>query len=815
MEMQKRSLGSQPSLVSQPITVTSNTDNNAGLSETYLKCMQESTVGVFPEDKGAMNAYEVYKSSPETRLMKSEADKRIYADALIHPPGFAPLWYLCGKVLSQMYEPNELIDLVKNDPIIMRSYYETLSLDLPLEKCYYIDDESYWKRYVLTRHNDPGLQVKKIDWKNKGITMKFEKYLQQLSVGGFDEVEMESLSDKIKFYVTDLHIERLRSIDERTLLKHVRRDDICSSSGSSTTIPSSDVGAEEQLEAEEEDTASRSGGSRNSSMRSSQSGSNKHVTLIPIVSQPMHTIRGLSSITSVYSTWNYNSRSITSLWYDGDDTEFEDKLIRKEKRTAQRLRRQKRAECKEGKRIAEERTKVEAEAAAKAAEEKEAKERLAKRRAARQKKKGDDEMISVFDMKVEPPEEEEDIIALNALNKDKIRQLQVAMRDPAIADFCHHVDLRLLKYFPYLNTLRIEFNGPPPPAKYEDWHYHISTRDIERLAEGLRSLGGLQVFRLRNSRLNAHKLFLLTRSLKTIHSLKIVDFSYDNLKDDCGEGLHELFQRTTSIVSLDLTGNELGAEAICDLARALGGYDGCCQYLSLAHSTLNTDALNLFCLHIANTDQVRELCLRGAIISQEGIKNCIAQQLIPYHRVLRAIDMSGVIIDTDVACEILKSFRNNYKIRRFDVRGCDLPAELEVDFEILVNRNKFLFIYPAIGDTRISITDIDQSLKKTRNKILLRAIEAVEARDECLKLRPNLFHRGSEAPSSIFDFHLEQLNDEEKEEEEGGAEAELYEEESLSSTTKFHTEDPNKFNKHEIMSRFWYFDIPRGPHPNY
>lgn len=482
--MQKRSLGSEPSLVNQPIKITSNLDNKTGLSETYLRCMQESSVGVFPEDKGAMNAYEVYKSSPETRLMKSESDKRIYADALIHPPGFAPLWYLCGKALSKMYEPNELIDLVKNDPIIMRSYYKTLSLDLPLEKCYYIDDESYWKRYVLSRHKDPGLQVKKINWKNKGITMKFEKYLQELSAGYWDEVETESLSAKINIYVTDLHIDHLRSIDEHTLLKHVRRDDVCSSSGSSTTIPSSSVSAEEQLEAEEEeDIESKSEGSRKSILRTSQSGSNKHVLLGPTINQPMRNIRGFSSTTSVYSTWNFNSRSINSLWFDANDTELEDKSIRKEKRIAQRLRRQKRTECKERERFAEERAKIEAEAAAKAAKEKAAKERLAKRRAERQKKKGDVEMISVFDMEVEPPEEEDDIIVLNALNKDKIKQLQVAMRDPAIADYCHHADLRLLKYFPFLNTLRIEFNGPPPPVKYEDWHYHVSTRDIERLAE--------------------------------------------------------------------------------------------------------------------------------------------------------------------------------------------------------------------------------------------------------------------------------------------------------------------------------------------
>lgn len=167
-------------------------------------------------------------------------------------------------------------------------------------------------------------------------------------------------------------------------------------------------------------------------------------------------------------------------------------------------------------------------------------------------------------------------------------------------------------------------------------------------------------------------------------------------------------------MSLDLTGNELGPEAICDLARALGGYEGCCQYLSLAHNTINTDALELFCIHIANTMQVRELSLRGAIISQEGIKSCIALQLIPNHKVLRGIDLSGVVIDYDVACEILNALKNNYKIRKFDVRGCDLPADLEVDFEILVKRNKFLFTYPAIGDTRRSIEDIDESLKRTK-----------------------------------------------------------------------------------------------------
>lgn len=481
--MQKRHLGSD----NQP--VMSKSDNNVVLSEIYLRCMQESSVGVFPEDKDAMNAYEVYKSSFETRLLKSEADKRIYADALIHPTGFAPLWYLCGKVLSKMYEPNELIDLVKNDPIILRSYYETLSIDLPLDKCYYIDDERYWKRYVLAYHKDSSMQVKKIDWKNKGITMKFEKHLQQLSAEYWDEAAMESLSNKIKFYVTDLHIEHLRSIEERTLLKYVKRDDICSSSSSSTTISSSNDSIKEQREAEkEEEIETKSEGSRKSSIRSSRSSSNRRVFLGPAMNeyaykQPMDNIMAISSGASVYTTWNYNLKSTNSMWFDANDAELEDKSIRNEKRVAQRLRRQKRAECKERKQIAEEQAKVEAEAAARVAEENAAKDRLAKRRSARNKKKGDIEMISVFDMEVEPPEEDDDSVASNALNKDKIKQLQVAMRDPAIADYCHHVDLRLLKYFPFLTTLSIAFNGPPPPAKYEDWYFHVSTRDIERLAE--------------------------------------------------------------------------------------------------------------------------------------------------------------------------------------------------------------------------------------------------------------------------------------------------------------------------------------------
>lgn len=104
-------------------------------------------------------------------------------------------------------------------------------------------------------------------------------------------------------------------------------------------------------------------------------------------------------------------------------------------------------------------------------------------------------------------------------------------------------------------------------------------------------------------------------------------------------------------------------------------------------------------------------------------------------------------------------------------------------------------------------------MKYFRNKILLRAIEEVERREECLNLRPNLFHRDSEAASSIFNFHQEQAK--EKEEEEVIAETEVYEEECSSSTTNFHYEDPNRFDKDEITSRFWYFDIPKGPHPNY
>uniref|UniRef100_W8B827 T-complex-associated testis-expressed protein 1 n=1 Tax=Ceratitis capitata TaxID=7213 RepID=W8B827_CERCA len=808
------------------------------LSETYVRCMQQSSVGVQPEDKELVNAYEVYKTSLETRKLASEADKRLYADAIINPLGSAPLSYICAKALAKIYAPNELVDLVKNDALVMRAYYDAMDIDLPLEKCCDIDDEKYWKRFVVSRHKDPSMQVQKIKWKNMGIKMKLESILQQIKPEYWDPIELRPLAEKIKYYITDLHIEHLRALDERFLLNHFMRDDLCSTTSSdTTTIPSSTTPSEYEGEEEESNDGKSSVSTAISWSKGGGSKKSTHPGTVKTAKQPV--FEDGSSKLSMYSIWSYKFRSFNETWLD-EISDVDEKEIRREKREAQRARRRIRDECKERKRIKEEQAEMERELAERAAAEKAVKDSLARRRAARRaknRKADEDEMISVFDMEVEPPEENLFDDVSDARNPEKLKRIYEAMKDPAFVDFCHHLDLRFLEYFPYLTNLIIEFNGPAPPTKYEDWHFNVSTRDIQQLAEGLRYLSRLTVFALRNSRLNAKKLYTLTRSLKNIYALQSVDFSYDSLKDDCGEGLYELFQKTYSIKSLDLTGNELGTDAICELARALGGYDGCCQYLSLARNRLNEETIKLLCMHINNTSQVRELCLRGALLTQDGIRKCIAWQLIPNHKVLRGLDLSGVPIDANVAAELLKALKDNYKIRKFDICGCDIPVEMEIDFEILLKRNKFLFNYPSIGDRRKSVEDIDASIMKTKNKILLRAIDEVDKRNECLSQRPVEFQHFSRKSGitakqnsqlKLTDLTDEGVEDIEEEEVVDGVEEEDEEEEEVEGSeqhfskeyrrnyfNKPYFEDANAFNKNEVLSRFWYFDKPKRVFPNY
>ncbi|XP_026848132.1 uncharacterized protein LOC113566494 isoform X1 [Drosophila persimilis] len=130
-------------------------------------------------------------------------------------------------------------------------------------------------------------------------------------------------------------------------------------------------------------------------------------------------------------------------------------------------------------------------------------------------------VMGVFSMKVEPePEDDEDKI-VDSRNKEKV--LERLRRYDFPSEHCHHIDLSFVRFFDNLVSFTLEFLGPHMGRDFHKRHLRFSTEDVVRLARGLQELDKLQIFRLRNSRMDHLKLHVLCRVLKNLKALEVID----------------------------------------------------------------------------------------------------------------------------------------------------------------------------------------------------------------------------------------------------------------------------------------------------
>ncbi|EDW27938.1 GL21425 [Drosophila persimilis] len=130
-------------------------------------------------------------------------------------------------------------------------------------------------------------------------------------------------------------------------------------------------------------------------------------------------------------------------------------------------------------------------------------------------------VMGVFSMKVEPePEDDEDKI-VDRRNKEKV--LERLRRYDFPSEHCHHIDLSFVRFFDNLVSFTLEFLGPHMGRDFHKRHLRFSTEDVVRLARGLQELDKLQIFRLRNSRMDHLKLHVLCRVLKNLKALEVID----------------------------------------------------------------------------------------------------------------------------------------------------------------------------------------------------------------------------------------------------------------------------------------------------
>ncbi|KNC25601.1 hypothetical protein FF38_05795 [Lucilia cuprina] len=190
-----------------------------------------------PNDTALKRAYGIYKPSPQTIQLLSEQRRSVYTEAFIENTNLGTLSDLCVRVLARSFGPQPL-PIVASNPCLLQVHYDALDVDLPLEKCYHLTDDRFWKRVVLAKHHDKTLAVKNnVNWKDLGVSLKYVELVESCPAEYWPEEEMKDLALKVKDFVSEMHIKRLQSLKERSFAKYFNSE--------------SESGSEEEEEGEE------------------------------------------------------------------------------------------------------------------------------------------------------------------------------------------------------------------------------------------------------------------------------------------------------------------------------------------------------------------------------------------------------------------------------------------------------------------------------------------------------------------------------------------------------------------------------------
>lgn len=352
------------------------------------------------------------------------------------------------------------------------------------------------------------------------------------------------------------------------------------------------------------------------------------------------------------------------------------------------------------------------------------------------KKRNEKKMpLSVYDLQVEPePIDDKDKVIYKQQQLSRIKKYNYP------AEHCHHIDLSFVRYFDLLTSLTFEFLGPCEQRKYHQRHLNFSYTDMTRLGKGVRTLSHLQIFRLRNSRMDRIKLIILCRALRDLDSLEVVDLGGNRLGDDSSIGLGILLKRRVMLRSLELENNELKNFALETLGCALRRYksvdsDSSLRYLGLNYNPVSNIGLGTLFEEIIGTQHVQELSING--LHKVGGVTFVEQvsTLLRNHAPLRRLRMAANPLPVHVSKNLLRSLEQNHKVVEFDCRGCDLKEQEEYEAEVIVRRNEYEEKNTFIGDTTQTEESLLELLLSRRHPIRAKLEKERAKLDECLLYR--------------------------------------------------------------------------------
>lgn len=367
--------------------------------------------------------HKLYKPLPHTLKLKSEQGRTVFPELFIENPRLGTLADLCIAALINAYGPDP-IPYVAQNPLYLDIHYDSISVEIPLSKCYRIMNEHFWKRVVLAKSRNKALAFVKdgINWKNLGVSLKYIEMVQDCPAEYWPAEQMNNLAIKIQDFVTSIEIHYLQSLQQSSFNKFFVK------TPEETSSEEDEDDDDESSEDEEEEIISESSKSSDTEVMPEEEDEERTESQIALFQQRLEEKR----------LQRLKRRQIRET---------------KRKERERRARRRARRRAKREKRLAQELF-------------------LAKKR--KQK------IRDFFDIIVSEEETDEDDKIIDTRNIDLYLSHKLKFDYPP--EHCHHLEMSFLQYFINLETFSIEFMPNWLGSNYHNRYFNCSYKDIEVLS---------------------------------------------------------------------------------------------------------------------------------------------------------------------------------------------------------------------------------------------------------------------------------------------------------------------------------------------
>lgn len=253
---------------------------------------------------------------------------------------------------------------------------------------------------------------------------------------------------------------------------------------------------------------------------------------------------------------------------------------------------------------------------------------------------------------------------------------------------CYHGSLEFLKHFINLIELDICFGLENCGYFYKKHFFDCSYNDIENLGLGIEALRYLHTFRIQFTSLDERKVKTIMNVL-SILNIRIIDFSYCDLKDDCCYPIGEFLMKNVTIEELLLRGNFIGPDGCKSLGYGIKNCNGKLNVLNISMNPILEDGLISLGGGFVSTHHVSCLNVSGCDLGKSGSGTRRLCQIISWHTIMEKFNISNIHLNKLDIDKLIDCLEANTSVYELDVRGCKLTKDEEVKINILVKRNRF------------------------------------------------------------------------------------------------------------------------------